>query len=99
VVHPTASPQLVTTKTKRRLIKLGIACLVLATFLLLTVTVITYFQPREYTSSVFLDLEHPGMVGPVDHTTIYIVCFVVAIYAPGLLLLLSAWIFGRSNAQ
>jgi hypothetical protein len=70
---------------------------VIPTVLLLAAAVITFFQPREYSTSVFVDLDHPGVIPSSDPSIINLILLLSLLYLPGLLLIVLAWFFRRST--
>ena len=76
--------------TRRILLWIGVALILLPTALV----VFTLFQPREYQSSVFIEVGHPLRQEPaplIDRDTIYVTLFLIGIYLPGVILLFIAW--------
>jgi hypothetical protein len=91
---------LVKNTTRRRLLWFGIALVLLPT----AFVVFTLVQPREYTSSVFVEVGKPGVITyPHEpaHATLYLILLLVGIYLPGFALLIAAFIgyFSRRSAS
>lgn len=91
-----------TKPTRRKLFWIGIILVALPTILL----IITLFQPREYQSTVFMEVGKPGVMTPVvdpaDHTMLYVILALIGVYLPGSALLLTALIshlFGRPSSE
>ena len=78
--------------TRRVLLWIGVLLILLPTALV----VFTLFQPREYQSSVFIEVRQPGQPPPpppplIDRDTLYAILFLIGIYLPGVVLVLIAW--------
>ena len=79
--------------TRRHLCWIGGILIGLPTLLLATVAIVTYFQSREYQSSVFIETGKPGVIHtvPADPSVFYVVLVLIGIYLPGLIVLLIAF--------
>ena len=58
--------------------------------------VFTFLQPREYQSSLFVELRQPGQPPPpppplIDRDILYGILLLIGIYLPGVILVLIAW--------
>ena len=87
-----------TKPARRRLLWIGAVLILLPTILL----IVTFFQPREYQSSVFIEVARPGMIRhspPVDRDTLYLILFIIGIYLPGLVLTLTALLARSSQSS
>jgi len=86
--------------TRRRVLWFGIALVLLPT----AFVVFTLVQPREYTSSIIVEVGKPGVIKYADepaHATLYLILFLVGIYLPGFALLIAAFVgyFSRRSAS
>ncbi len=86
--------------TRRILFWVGVALVLLPT----AVAVFTFFQPREYQSSVFIEVRQPGQPPPpppplIDRDTLYAILVVIGVYLPGFLLLLTVFLSGRRERR
>ena len=64
--------------------------------------VITFFQPREYQSSVFLELDAHGVAkrAPlIDRDTLYGLLLVIGIYLPGVALMVTSVLSRRRKPK
>jgi len=78
--------------TRRILLCIGVVLILLPTALV----VFTFLQPREYQSSVFIEVRQPGQPPPpppplIDRDILYGILVLIGIYLPGVLLVLIAW--------
>lgn len=86
--------------TRRILFWAGIALVLLPP----AVAVFALFQPREYQSSVFIEVRQPGQPPPpppplIDRETLYAILVVVAAYLPGNFLLLIVFLSRRRERK
>jgi hypothetical protein len=87
-------------RTRRILFWLGVALVLLPT----AFGVFTFFQPREYQSSVFIEVRQPGQPPPpapplIDRDTLFAILFLVGIYTPGVVLLLIVYFSRRKESK
>ena len=71
--------------TRRTLFWIGVVLILLPTIL----AVITFFQPREYQSSVFIELDARGVAKRtplIDRDTLYGILCLIGVYLPGVAL-------------
>ena len=81
---------------RRKLFWTGVFLILLPTLCAVALTILTDF-PREYRSSVFMEVGQSKIkhTVEVDRATIYAVLVLVAVHVPGIALLLTAFFGGR----
>ena len=81
--------------TRRALLWIGAALVLLPTIFV----IVTFLQPREYQSSVFLELDSHGVVKRpllIDRDTLYGILILIGMYLPGIVVMLTA-LLSRSS--
>src|ERR1700730_5976241 len=86
--------------SRRFLFWTGVAFVLLPTAFL----VFTFLQPREYQSSVFIEVRQPGQPPPpppplIDSDTLFVILFLVGIYLPGVLRLTTVFLSRRRELR
>ncbi len=86
--------------TRRILLWVGVLLILLPTALV----VFTFLQPREYQSSVFVEVRQPGQPPPpppplIDRDILYGILLLIGIYLPGVLLLATVLLSRRRESR
>lgn len=84
--------------TQRIFLWVGVLLILLPTALV----VFTFLQPREYQSSVFVEVRQPGQPPTpppplIDRDILYGILFLIGIYLPGVVLVFIAWRWWRKE--